>query len=152
LTWEEEKPVTGEAHVRAEVEMRGDEVGSYRPFLKVPEEWVRELNKPRIQDFIPYVGFVLIALWVLIAGIRRLSEHTFRWRLYVTLASLAAALSLTTLLNGLSTFGSQYDTSTPWRAYVFLQSAGYVLGFMVIGFLALLLALAADVFYAAGVP
>ncbi|MFQ5926754.1 MAG: lysostaphin resistance A-like protein [Terriglobia bacterium] len=148
LIWEDPKPVVAGAFVRAEVQVRGDEASGYRPFLKVPEEWLRELNKPRIQQIIADASIFLFIIWVLILGARFLPRHTFRWRLYIGLGILLAGVNLLTHLNRFRVFGRNYNTSIPWETYVFHETVSVVLATMGIAFLTVLLALAADLFYA----
>ena len=118
----------------------------------MPEEWLRELNKPRIQDPLGSFAFILIVIAVLILGVRRLAQHAFRWRLYVGLALLLAGVNLATHLNRLRAFGSGYDTSVPWQSFVFQELSGIGLATVGITFLALVLVLAADLFFASQHP
>jgi hypothetical protein len=151
LVWEEPNPVVAEAYVRIEVDVRGDEVAGYRPFLKVPEEWLRELTKLRIMMIIGGVFMVLVCIGILIVGVRLLPEHTFRWRVYAALTLPVCGANLLTQINRIRYLGSGYDTSVPWQSYVFMQIGSMVLAIMGIAVLTLLLTLAADLFFASRV-
>ncbi|HEV8130067.1 MAG TPA: CPBP family intramembrane glutamic endopeptidase, partial [Acidobacteriota bacterium] len=166
LVWEDRRPVTGEAYLRATATVAGDEVAARSIpatsgatssslsdrtglYLKVPEEWLRELIKPRISDPIASAITVLLMVVVIVLGAQRLPQHSFKWRLYIGLASLVAGVNLFTHLNRLRTWGQSYDTSVGWQTYLFQQISQIVLATMGITLLALLLALAVDVFYSA---
>lgn len=141
LIWQDPVASVGESHVRAEVDVIGDEVSRFRPHLKVPEEWRRELGKVRAQQIMGIVGLAALSVWLLIAGILRLPRHSFHWRLYIRMGILVAALQAVEILNGLRAFGDDYGTSVTWRIYVLQKVALGLLGVLGIGFLLAITAL-----------
>ena len=150
LVWEEPNPVVAEGYVRAEADVRGGEVGGYRTFLRVPEEWTRELTRMRIQNLIAGAIIILIIATLLVLAARLMRGHPFRWRIYVWLTLLVSAVNLLSQFNHLRSLGAGYNTSIPWAGYLFQQMIGStVLAVMGIAILTFLLALLADLFYAA---
>ncbi|HEY3132923.1 MAG TPA: CPBP family glutamic-type intramembrane protease [Acidobacteriota bacterium] len=148
LVWEDPKAVIGEAHVRVQSSVRGDEASDSRAFIKVPEDWLREVRRPRVQDFVMVAAIIALIVILLFMGVRLLPQHQFHWHLYLDIAGFVLALFSIDLLNNARTFASGYSTSIPWKTYIFQQSGFALLGFMGVVLSAVLLALAVDVFLA----
>lgn len=149
IVWEQSAPLAGEARVRAELQVKGDEPDNYHVHLKIPEEWLRQTNRPRIREPIAFGALIPFVVLLLVAGARRVPQHTFRWSLYLALAGLALAVTLAMELNKLRVFGQFYDTSVAWQTYMLGQfaSSAFWAGFAAVA--AFVLALAADLFYQA---
>lgn len=143
----------GEARARLSVELHGDEPSNFRRFLKLPEEWLRDFQKPRLADFALPALLGSAALPLLIIFIRRLASHetVFHWRVY-TLAALAAlGAALLSQANSWATVMSGYDTSTPEQNYIgqYLIGRGILLLLIAAGMFGAVLAL--DLFLQAAI-
>jgi membrane protease YdiL (CAAX protease family) len=151
FVWEEEGFRAGEATARLSLSLVGEDICQYRRFLKLPEQWLREFERPRLQAVIvPALGGA-VGLVLLVIAIRRLSgrgaeAHRFRWRFYVAAGALGALLAALSAANEWSGVLAAYDTATPLEN--FLQQA--LLNRLIVVLLAaagmFLLAMAADVF------
>jgi len=82
----------GQAKARVSVQLVGDDVSDFRRFVKLPEEWLREFQDPKLGGYLIYLALGSILVPLLLRLIRRLShhEHRFHWRVYlwVTLATV----------------------------------------------------------------
>lgn len=110
----------GDARARTSVELHGGEVSNVRRFLKLPEEWLREFQKPALRNFV-LPGLVgAMALPLLLIFLRRLGAHetVFHWRAYIAAAACALLLTVALNLNQLATLMSGYDTATPEQNYL----------------------------------
>ncbi len=128
FVWEDDSRRTGEARARLGLSVVGDEVTGYRRFWKLPEEWVREFEKPRLQRMLVpgMMGAGLVPLlWVFV---RRLSgrRHRFQWRLYGGAAALVGVLTAAAAANRWFQSLETYDTATPLANY--LVQAGLLEG------------------------
>jgi membrane protease YdiL (CAAX protease family) len=152
LIWEEDEAVVAGANLRVRVSVQGDEPSAFGTFLKVPEEWLRDLQRTRVQTILGGAVIFLLAVGVVILGAFRLPQHRFRWKLYAGLAIALASATLLWFVNQLSRFGFNYDTSVPWISHVFQQSVGLFASVIGAGFFALIVALYADLLYAFRYP
>jgi len=146
LVWEHTDFRAGEARARLSVEILGDEPSGFRRFIKLPEEWLREFRRPRLQGyFLPAIAGAAF-LFVLILFVRRLSQHEFRWRSYLVPALAGMAAVAVGWMNQWPAFYSGYDTAVPIEDYVSDAVLGAVMQLLLSGFLFFLGALAADLF------
>lgn len=124
FVWEDESRRIGEARARLSLTVVGDEASDYRRFWKLPEEWVREFEKPRLQRvLVPgMMGAGLVPLlWIFV---RRLSgrRHRFQWRLYGGAAAVVGLLGAVSAANRWFQSLEAYNTATPLTNYL-LQTA-----------------------------
>jgi len=152
LIWEEAEAIVAEAHVRVQVFVQGDEPSGFATYLKVPEEWLRDLQRTRVQTILGASVIFLLVVGVLILGALRLPRHRFRWKLYAGLALALAAVIILGSVNDLRKFGFDYDTSVSWVSHVFQRSVGLFAGVVGVGFFALIIALYVDLLYAFRYP
>jgi membrane protease YdiL (CAAX protease family) len=118
FVWEDPDFKIGEARARASVEVLGDEMSTFRRFLKLPEEWLREFERPRLPGYL-FPGLVGAAgLPLLVIFVRRLGRHEFHWRLYLALGGVALCLSAASTLNQWPTLLARYPTETALENYV----------------------------------
>jgi hypothetical protein len=150
FTWEDPRFRIGEATSRVSLTILGDEPSHYRPFIKLPEEWLREFQRVRIRAFLLPAVAGAVFLTALIVFIRRLAGHHFRWRLYSLLAVVALLLSAGSRLNRLPSFYANYDTAVPLQDYVGDAILSAFMTSLLVAFGVFLGALAMDVFLAFG--
>jgi hypothetical protein len=152
FVWEEQGFRAGEATARLSLTVVGDDISYYRRFLKLPEEWLREFSRPRLQSIIvPALGGAL-GLILLVVAIRRLSGrdgeagHHPRWRVYLAAgggAILAAAVGAANAWPGVL---AAYDTAKPLENYIQQALLSRLVTALLLGAGMFLLALAADIF------
>ncbi|MCS7026334.1 MAG: CPBP family intramembrane metalloprotease [Bryobacteraceae bacterium] len=115
-SFEWEHPVkVGEARLRTAVTVVGDEVCENRRYFKLPEQWLRDYEKPRLTSYFFPAFLGAIAVPLVIALVRQLSRssHRFHWGVYAKLAALATVVSLLDLWNSQPAWMRSYVTSTP---------------------------------------
>jgi hypothetical protein len=157
FVWENNTFHLGEARARVSLDVQGAEVSGVRRYLKLPEEWLREFQSPRLADIlIPgaagAAGFLLLILFI-----RRLSgggaaATRFHWRAYGLLGVSGAGLAALSALNRWPWALAAYDTAKPIESFQFQFVIGRILTMALAGFGLFVAALAADVFlqWAAG--
>ncbi len=112
-----EDPTRGvaDAKARVTVDVIGNELSGYRRFLKLPEEWLRDFEKPRLQRLLlpGMIGAFLLPLTL--ALIRRVAsgKHRFAWRTYTLFGVAGMALAIASDLNRMPQLLSSYNTATP---------------------------------------
>ncbi len=113
---------TGEAHVRTEVKVLGDEVSGYRVFVKIPEEWERKQKETSITD-VAFTGFrILVALafvvGVLVIFFRNLKQQRVPWMRMARWASWAGVAALVAQLTNWSQAMAAYPTEFPLKTWI----------------------------------
>lgn len=121
ITWREGDPEAGTGSVRVTVEVKGDQVGGYRHFLRVPEEFSRDLDSTLSVGTVIALGslgltfvLLLIALGITIARYR---NDDVRWRPALTAAIVVAALFAIAAATSWPTVKFSYPTELPWAAF-----------------------------------
>ena len=145
FVWEDNRFRLGECRARVELTVSGDAPGFARSFLKLPENWVREFRRPRLQAYLmpALAGGLLILLLAFV--LRNLGGHEFRWRAYTALAAAAAGLSILGALNEAPSFYAAYGTSRPIEDYWKMRLLGVFSSSLLTGGMVFLSALALDV-------
>lgn len=121
ISWREDDPEAGTGSVRTTVTVKGDEVGGYRHFLRVPEEFSRDLDSTLSVGTVIALGslgltfvLLLIALGITIARHR---HDDIRWRPALNAAILVAVLFAIAAVTSWPTIKFSYPTELPWVAF-----------------------------------
>lgn len=154
FVWEDKSFHVGEAKLRIGLQMVGNETCEYRPFLKLPEEWLRDYTKMRIAEFALSALAGAAGIWLLIALIRRLGapDHIFHWRIYSLLAVVAILISLVDLANAYPVWLRSYQTATPLRSFYGQFFTSRAASTLFSGVTAFVMALSLDAFLQALTP
>jgi hypothetical protein len=152
FVWENNTFHLGEAKARIWLGVQGDEISGVRRYLKLPEEWVREFQRPRLTGIlIPgaagAVGFLLLILFIRrLSGAGDAEATRFHWRTYAALGVSGAGLAALSALNCWPFALAGYDTAKPIESFQSEFVIGRILAIALIGFGLFAAALAADVF------
>ncbi|HEV1995881.1 MAG TPA: CPBP family intramembrane glutamic endopeptidase [Candidatus Acidoferrum sp.] len=135
LTWQENEPldagqyttssVTDHAHARIDVLLLGDEIASYRTYIKIPEEWRRKQEERTLFRIIvgyvvPILFFLGLGLTALIVFLKNLKSETARsipWRRigFWSVWGLCGYLVVFLLGNRVPSFLNAYETAIPLK-------------------------------------
>jgi hypothetical protein len=115
----------GSGSVRIGVDVVGDRVGGYRHFLKVPEQFSRDLRQTQsVGSAVALVSLLLTFALVLAAmgiAIARQRRGDVRWRTALVLAGFVSLLGLGAGASMWPTLAFSYGTEMQWAAYVGLM-------------------------------
>ncbi|MFN7935343.1 MAG: type II CAAX endopeptidase family protein [Bryobacteraceae bacterium] len=138
----------GEAKLRISIAIIGDKACQYRPYIKLPESWVRDYTKTRLSSFLMPALMGITGVPLLIALIRRLGSPQMRyhWRAYALFAAITSVLAALDFANSYPQWLSGYDTSTPLTNYYGQMWTGAVLSVLLYGVAAAVCVLCADAF------
>lgn len=152
FVWEEEGFRAGEATARLSLTMVGEDISYYRRFLKLPEEWLREFSRPRLQSIIvPALGGAL-GLLLLVVAMRRLSGHDTeaahqpRWGIYLAAGGIATLVAAGAAANEWASVLAAYETAKPLENFLRQALLSRLVVTLLSGAGAFLLALTADIF------
>jgi len=151
FVWEDPDFRMGEAKARISIAVQGNEPSSFRRFLKLPEEWLREFTRPRVQGFLTVGLLGALSLALIVVFIKRLPGHTYRRRLYLTVAAATCGLALLAYLNQWPSYLSDYDTAKPLANFLAQMAVTRLIGVLFYAGAGLLGALAVDVFLRVGI-
>ena len=125
FTWKERDFDFHDATYRMEVTLLGDEVGGYREYLKVPEQWTRDYQRLRsknetaqMADSAATVVLILALVVVIVRGVRR---GDIRWRRAMIVGLIAMALSFLAHMNQFSQQEFEYRTTDSYSSFVAQQ-------------------------------
>ncbi len=155
FTWEDVHFRAGEATARLSLLVSGAEPSAFRRFLKLPEEWLRNFNKPRLQAFLLPGLIGAIGLPTLVVFLRRLSghhgpgalPHRYHWRAYLTVAGAGLALAILSAWNDSRLTFTRYDTATPLDNFTAQVWIARLLSILFLTVLAFAAAMVVDVFW-----
>ena len=154
FVWEDPGFRAGEAKARVSAGVLGDQVGQFRRYLKLPEQWVREFERPRLQRFLAPGLMGAVSLALLVIFILRLSGrwsqtdggHRYRWKVYLGVGAASLVCATASYLNQWPLLEAGYDTATPLDNFLAQALLRRVMGALMLAVVGFLGALAADVF------
>lgn len=156
FTWKERDFNLHDATDRLEITVLGNEVGGYREYLKIPEQWTRDYQRLRskneVAGVIDTAVTVVLFLGLIVVLVLHVRGQDVRWRVAAIVGLTGAALSLLSSLNEfpLEEFG--YPTTDSYGSFLatrLLQSALAALGW---GFFLFVLTAGAEPLYRAAFP
>jgi membrane protease YdiL (CAAX protease family) len=123
FTWKERGSEIHDATYRVSVTVLGNEVGDYREFLKVPEQWKRDYERLRSKnELMQKVDFYAMAvlmcglLTVIVLRVRR-DDVRWRWASWVGLAGII--LGFLSQVNEFPLHEFSYATTDSYSSFVF---------------------------------
>jgi membrane protease YdiL (CAAX protease family) len=111
-----------DSQYRYSVGIIGDQVGSYREFLHVPEAWWQSFGRLRsfneMAGSFSGIGLALTAIAMVIIFVLRIRKRDIRWRTAVCFGLVATGLMLLNQINyfPISLYG--YDTTASWSGFL----------------------------------
>ena len=150
FTWEELGVRYKDARPRMSVTVLGDQVGEFREFLKIPEQWVRDYQRLRSRNEV--LGVVATVLYILlflaaIVVIVRTSRRRAPW---IALTAIGGVVGVLWAANFWNEFGLQtrfMPTNVSWEVWTTLYLVGMVLLGISVAFYVLVLVAAGEPLY-----
>jgi len=111
-----------DSQYRYSVALIGDQVGSYREFLHVPEAWWQSFGRLRsyneMAGSFSGIGLALTAIAMVIIFVLRIRKRDIRWRTATIFGLVATGLMLLNQINyfPISLYG--YDTTASWSGFL----------------------------------
>ena len=137
IAWQEDDPEAGTGSVRVSVDVAGDEVVGYRQFLRVPEDFSRDLEQIQsIGQLLAIASLSLTLLLVLAAmgiSIARAKRDTVRWAPALSIAGVVAVLTIASGLTAWPAFKFAYPTGFAWSAWIGVWLFGMLFGAVLYG-------------------
>ena len=103
FTWKERDFNLHDATNRMAVTVLGDEVGGYREYLKIPEQWTRDYQRLRSKNEVAQIVdsalLVALILGLVVVIVMRVRRQDVRWRRAAVVGLVGMALSLCASLN-----------------------------------------------------
>lgn len=156
FTWKERDFDVRDATYRAEVTIAGDQVGGYREYLKVPENWLRDYERLRSRNegaqAVDSGILVLLALSALIVLMLRVGNSDVRWRRAFAFGGVGAALVFLASWNVFSLAEFGYPTTDSYASFLASRSMQSLLSALGGGALLFALTAAAEPLYRQSFP
>jgi membrane protease YdiL (CAAX protease family) len=133
--WEVPDTTLGDAGVRYLVRLHGDEPAGVRPYLHLPEAWVRAFESKsvlqRVLWFASRAVFGLLAFALVAVFVQQVKLRRFRWRAGVAWGVVAGLLSaILTALRWQSDVLFSYTTTMPYQLFMTGATLSLVLQFV----------------------
>jgi membrane protease YdiL (CAAX protease family) len=127
FTWKQKRVHLGDGSLRLQVDVSGAQVGGYREFVKIPEQWSRDYERLRSRNLsaqvVDEVLFIVLTAGLVAVLILRLRDRDVPVKLSLAFGAVAMTLCF---LGKLNTFGLEqfsYRTTDSYPSFV----SGYVL-------------------------
>ncbi len=156
FTWKQKSVNLGDGSLRIDVEVDGDQVASYREFIKVPEQWARDYEKLRSRNnaaqIVDEVFMILLLVAMLVILVQRLRDRDVPVRMSLVFGGVAASLYLLGQLNAFSSAQFGYQTTDSYSSFVTNYLWDNLLAALGVGAGIFLLVAAAEPEYREGFP
>ena len=156
FTWKERDFNLHDATNRFEVTVLGNEVGGYREYLKIPEQWTRDYQRLRskneVAGVIDTAVTVILFLGLIVVLVLRVRRHDVRWRRAAVVGLVGAALSLLASLNEFPLHEFGYPTTDSYGSFVATRLFLSVLVALGAGFFLFVLTAGAEPLYREAFP
>jgi membrane protease YdiL (CAAX protease family) len=156
FTWKQKSVNLGDGSLRVEVEVSGDQVGGYREYVKVPEQWQRDYEKLRSRNI--SAQLVDESLWILLCAaalgflILRLRDHDVPLRTAAGFGAVAIVLYFLSQVNTFSLAQFDYLTKDSYTSFLANYFTGSLLKALGVGAFVFLVVAAAEPMYREGFP
>jgi membrane protease YdiL (CAAX protease family) len=156
FTWKQKSVDLGDGSLRVAVEVDGDQVGGYREFVKIPEQWTRDYRRLRSRNeaaqTVDEVFWILLTVAMAIILVLRLRDHDVPGRLALVFGAIAAALYFLAQLNSFSLAEFGYQTTDPYSSFMANYFVRSLLSAFGLGVFIFLLVAASEPMYRESLP
>lgn len=156
FTWKERDFNLHDATNRLEVTVLGNEVGGYREYLKIPEQWKRDYQRLRskneVAQTVDSAVMVVLILGLVVVIVMRVQRQDVKWRRAAMVGVVGIVLGFLSQLNEfpLQEFG--YPTTDSYGSFLSRQFLNAVITALGAGGLLFVLAAGAEALYREALP
>jgi membrane protease YdiL (CAAX protease family) len=156
FTWKERDFNLHDATIRMTVAVLGDEVGGYREYLKIPEQWTRDYQRLRSKNdmaqMVDSALLVALMLGLVVVIVMRVRRQDVRWRRAAVVGLVGMALSLCASLNQFPVNEFGYPTTDSYGSFLSQQLLQALLSALGSGGLLFVLIAGAETLYREAMP
>jgi len=128
LTWQKKTALVADAFERVFVMLRGDQIGEYKKYIKIPESWVRDRIKRTVIYYLRVLGQIGVLVFLCVIALFRLYARIQTNKLNVrSINRLVIMLTAVVLLNDINRFHlsyANYPTAIASQTYMVYLLAG----------------------------
>ena len=151
FTWKERDFEVHDATNRLEVTLHGNQVGGYREYLKVPEQWTRDYQRLRskneVAQTIDSAVTVVLLVGMIVVIVIRVRRHDVNWRRAALIGLVGIVLGFLSQLNEFPLHEFGYPTTDSYGAFLSRQLLQALLSALGMGGLVFVLAAGAEPLY-----
>jgi membrane protease YdiL (CAAX protease family) len=122
FTWKERDFQLGDATNRLEVTVLGDEVGGYREYLKIPEQWTRDYkllrSKNEVASTIDTAVMLVLVVGMVIVIVLRVRRHDVPWQRAGMVGLAAIVLAFLAQLNEFPLHEFNFPTTDSYGSFL----------------------------------
>ncbi len=135
--WQRKNYEIDEANLRLSVSIYGDKLGSFNRYLKVPEEFIRDLRKEvsfgQVLSMISLIFMFLLIIAAIFVLIVQFKKDEVNWKFGLVWGVIVSALSLVAFLNSISLLWSSYPNTMSKAVFIALSSGSTLIGALLLG-------------------
>ncbi len=131
------------AKYRLKVDVQGAQIGGFKRYLKVPQEWRRSFSRIRSQNMVfqNIAQLLYVAISIILFGIfiRNVRSGQIAWRPFILIGLVMAVAVAVMIINSLPLALSRYITTESYSAFMGKQIMYSLLGGIALGAFVLIL-------------
>jgi len=151
FVWERIDKKAEDGEFRVEANVLGDQMGRARTRYKAPEAFLRELNEQGIKTAIIMILTAVFVVATIVMGslylLRSYRNDRVNWRFGIGVGVFVTATFFLDRINGMPGFYRGYNTSQALMTFWGMKAVGMVLGSVLLGLVAALIAALAESLY-----
>jgi membrane protease YdiL (CAAX protease family) len=156
FTWKERDFDLHDATYRIEVTLLGNQIGGYREYLKVPEQWLRDYQKLRSKNeaaqLVDTAVTLLLMIGMSVVIVTRVRRHDVPWRRAALVGLIGMVLAFLAQLNEFPLHEFSYPTTDSYGSFLSRQLLQAVLAALGAGGLLFVLTAGAEPLYREAFP
>lgn len=151
FTWEQKDFKIGDATLRINLSVKGNEVLGFYKFIKIPEDWVQKEEKKTIRtsivDAIEKIFFISVFIVCVILFVIKFIKKEFKWKLAIFIGFIFLILEIIGKINNLSILYLNYSNTDKLIFFYVKEAISFILSVAGISFGTTLFVAFADSLY-----
>lgn len=137
FVWEKKGYFISEATLRLSVDIYGDKLGYFGRYLKVPEEFIRDLKKEtsfgQVLSMVSFIFMILLIIAAIVVIIIQFKKDNVNWKFGLGFGIIIAVLTILSFFNAMPLLWASYPDTVSKAIFLAMSFSGVFIGALLTG-------------------